>query len=119
MIGKIWTYVAIKPNNNDKKIRPILIIGDDANNQLCYVDIHYVIISSSSEYGQYDIKMEENLARQIGLQQKSIIKTTKIYTGPKSKLGVKIGELPPEKKQEFITKYRDYQNSLITNFIID
>ena len=32
MIGEIWTYVAIKPNSNDQKIRPILIIGDDANN---------------------------------------------------------------------------------------
>lgn len=118
MIGEIWTYVAIKPNSNDKKIRPILIIGDDGNNQLCYVDIHYVLISSSAECGIYDIKIEEELAHNIGLQRASIIKTTKIYTGPKSKLGVKIGELPLNKKKEFITKYESYQINMIKNFSI-
>ena len=119
MIGEIWTYVAIKPNSNDQKIRPILIIGDDANNQLCYVDIHYVIISSSSDCGIYDVKIEEKLAHNIGLQKESIIKTTKVYTGPKSKLGVKIGELPLDKKKEFIAKYKDYQNNIVTNFLIN
>lgn len=49
MIGKIWTYVAPKPNDGTLKIRPILIIGNDANNQLQYVDKHYVIVSSSSD----------------------------------------------------------------------
>ena len=47
MIGEVWTYEAIKPNNGIAKVRPILIIGSDANNQLQYVDIHYVIVSSS------------------------------------------------------------------------
>ena len=119
MIGEIWTYVAIKPNSNDKKIRPVLIIGDDANNQLCYVDIHYVIISSSADCGIYDVILDEKLAHSIGLQSSSIIKTTKLYTGPKSKLGVKIGELPPNKKKEFIEKYKDYQNSIMVNFIME
>lgn len=32
MIGEIWTYVASKPNNDMQKIRPVLVIGDDANN---------------------------------------------------------------------------------------
>lgn len=119
MIGEIWTYVAIKPNSNDKKIRPVLIIGDDANNQLCYVDIHYVIISSSADCGIYDVILGEKLAHNIGLQSSSIIKTTKLYTGPKSKLGVKIGELPQDKKKEFIEKYKDYQKSIMLNFIME
>ena len=119
MIGEIWTYAATKPNNKDKKIRPILIIGDDANNQLWYVDIHYVIISSSADCGIYDVEIDEELAHSIGLQRESIIKTTKIYTGPKSKLGVNIAELPLETKNEFITKYRDYQNNIMSNFLID
>ena len=34
MVGEIWTYVAVKPNNGASKVRPILIIGDDSNNQL-------------------------------------------------------------------------------------
>ncbi len=49
MQGEIWTYVASKPNNGKLKVRPVLVIGDDANNNLQYVDIHYVIISSSAD----------------------------------------------------------------------
>lgn len=118
MVGEIWTYVATKPNNNLTKIRPVLVIGDDANNNLQYVDIHYVIISSSSDCGIYDVKIEENVAKEMGLARTSIIKTTKLYTGPKSKLGSKIGELPENLRSEFIQKYRLYQDSLIQNFFI-
>lgn len=116
MIGEIWTYIAVKPNNNAKKVRPVLIIGDDSNNQLKYVDIHYVIISASADCGLYDVLIDEELANSIGLARKSIIKTTKIYTGPKSRLGEKISDLPEEIKKEFISKYKEYQQSLITNF---
>ena len=112
----IWSG---KPNDGETKIRPILIIGDDANNQLQYVDIHYVIISSSSDCGVYDVMIEEETALNIGLQKKSIIKTTKIYTGAKSKLGVKIGELPINKKEEFIKKYRSYQENIMSKFFIE
>ena len=119
MIGEIWTYEAVKPNDGETKIRPILIIGDDANNQLQYVDIHYVIISSSSDCGVYDVMIEEETALNIGLQKKSIIKTTKIYTGEKSKLSVKIGELPINKKEEFIKKYRSYQENIMSKFFIE
>lgn len=116
MIGEIWTYVATKPNNNLKKVRPVLIIGDDRHNQLQYVDIHYVIISSSADCGIYDVRLDDATAKSIGLNRESIIKTTKIYTGPKSKLGAKIAELPEDKKKEFITKYNNYQNDIIKNF---
>lgn len=119
MIGEIWTYVAERPSNGLLKVRPILIIGDDGNNQLKYVDIHYVLISSSAECGIYDVKLEENVALSIGLQRTSVIKTTKLYTGPKSKLGVKIGELPIDKKEEFIYKYKNYQETITANFIRD
>lgn len=116
MIGEIWTYVAIKPNDGNAKSRPVLVIGNDGNNQLKYVDIHYVIISSSSECGIYDVEIETELARRIGLNGKSVIKTTKIYTGTRSKLGAKICDLPLEKKKEFFTKYKEYQNNLIRQF---
>lgn len=116
MIGEIWTYVAVKPNNDKDKIRPVLIIGNDANNQLQYVDIHYVIISSSANCGIYDVELSEELAKSIGLHNKSIIKTTKIYTGPKSKLGAKIADLPSEKKKEFYKKYKEYQENLMRQF---
>lgn len=117
MVGEIWTYVAVKPSDGKQKARPILIIGNDSNNHLQYVDIHYVIISSSSECGIYDVEIDEKLAKKIGLSSKSIIKTTKIYTGTKSKLGAKISDLPIEKKQEFYQKYKDYQDNLISQFI--
>ena len=118
MIGKIWTYVATKPNDGTLKIRPILIIGNDANNQLQYVDIHYVIVSFSSDCGVYDVKIEQEVAVSIGLKKESIIKTTKIYTGAKSKLGVKIAELPTNKKTEFLNKYRSYQEDIMTKFLL-
>lgn len=116
MIGEIWTYVATKPNDNLYKTRPILIIGTDGNNQLQYVDIHYVIISSSAQCGFYDLEINEKMAKTLGLKNKSVIKTTKIYTGPKSKLGVKIADLPEELKSKFIEKYNEYQQNIILNF---
>ncbi len=67
MIGEIWTYIASKPNNNlCQKIRPVLIVGDDANNQWKYVDIHYVLISSSTDCGMYDVKLDDGVAKSIG-----------------------------------------------------
>ena len=119
MIGEVWTYEAIKPNNGIAKVRPILIIGSDANNQLQYVDIHYVILASSADCGIYDVELDEKTASNIGLKSASIIKTTKIYTGAKSKLGAKIGELPNEKKEEFIKKYRSYQEDIVTKFLLE
>ena len=115
MIGEIWTYAATKSSGGTPKVRPILIIGNDANNQLQYVDIHYVIVSSS-DCGVYDVKIEQNVATSIGLQRERVIKTTKIFTGAKSKLGVKIAELPSDKKEEFITKYKSYQEDMISKF---
>lgn len=81
-----------------------------------YVDIHYVIISSSADCGIYDVEIDSFTASSIGLQRASVIKTTKIYTGPKSKLGVKIGELPVAKNKEFIQKYRNYQEDIFSKF---
>ena len=116
MTGEIWTYVATKPSDSLQKVRPILIIGDDINNGLKFIDIHYVIISSSADCGKYDIELDEKLAIEIGLARKSIIKTTKIYTGTKTKLGNKIGDLPENVKINFIEKYREYQLDLISKF---
>lgn len=54
--------------------------------------------------------------KNIGLDRPSVIKTTKIYTGSKFKLGNKIGDPSNEKKDEFKQKYTDYQNKLIDRF---
>lgn len=113
MIGEIWTYVATKPNDGTLKVRPVLIVGDDSDNLLKYVDIHYVIISSSALCGKYDIELSEEIVLKIGLKGKSVIKTTKLYTGTKSKLGSKISELPDDIRKEFIEKYKSYQTNLI------
>ncbi len=118
MIGEIWTYVATKPNNGMQKVRPILIVGDDGNNQLQFVDIHYVIISSSADCGIYDVELDDVTAKSAGLTKKSIVKTTKIFTGPMTKLGQKIGELPQDKKIEFIEKYKNYQLDVVSKFQI-
>ena len=51
----------------------------------------------------------------MGLTKESVIKTTKIYTGSKTKLGSKICDLPQDIKDEFKDKYREYQRSSIDN----
>ena len=63
--------------------------------------------------GKYDIELSEEIALKIGLKGKSVIKTTKLYTGTKSKLGSKISELPDDIRKEFIEKYKSYQINLI------
>lgn len=115
MAGEIWTYVSTKPSDDLKKVRPVLIIGNDSENNLKFVDIHYVIISSSSDCGKYDVQLDKETAMMIGLERSSVIKTTKIYTGPRSKLGCKIGDLPEEIKVQFINNYKEYQANLIEN----
>lgn len=69
MIGEIWTYKATKPSDNLEKVRPVLVIGDDRNNELKFVDINYVIISSSALCGKYDVTINEKRAIEIGLQR--------------------------------------------------
>ena len=76
--------------------------------------MHYVIISASADCGLYDVELEEETALAIGLSHRSVIKTTKIYTGPRTKMGQKIGELPVSKKEEFIKKYTAYQQNIIS-----
>lgn len=115
MIGEIWTYQATKPSDNLQKTRPVLIIGDDKENGLKFIDINYVIISSSAPCGKYDVRIEEKTAIKIGLNRESVIKTTKIFTGSKMKLGKKICDLPSEIKEEFKQKYKKYQESIINN----
>lgn len=116
MMGEVWTYNATKPNDGLLKTRPVLIIGNDSANGLKYVDIHYVIISSSADCGSYDIVLDDSTAKQVGLDRSSIIKTTKVYTGSKTKLINKIGDLPENIKKQFIDQYKEYQNYLIANF---
>ena len=55
MIGEVWTYKATKPSDNLEKSRPVLIIGNDANNGIQFVDVNYVIVSASADCGQYDV----------------------------------------------------------------
>lgn len=117
MVEEIWTFKATNPNDNIEKVRPVLIIGDDGSNNLKFVDVHYVIVSSSAACGIYDVELSLQDAKIIGLDRKSVIKTTKIYTGFRSKLGNKIGDLPDYKKEEFKSKYKEYQNNLIDHFI--
>ena len=115
MIGEIWTYKATKPSDNIEKVRPVLVIGDDKENGLKFIDINYVIISSSASCGKYDVLIKENRALEIGLTKESVIKTTKIYTGTQTKLGRKVCDLPQDIKEEFKNKYKEYQKSIIEN----
>lgn len=116
MIGEIWTYRATKPSDDLEKVRPILVIGNDANNGLQFIDINYVIVSSSADCGQYDVVINEEDAKIIGLDRKSVIKTTKIYTGSQVKLGRKIGDLPEKIRNEFKQKYEAYQEDIISKW---
>jgi len=116
MIGEIWYYKAKLPNSDEYKSRPVLIIGSDSDNNLYYADIHYVIISSSAKAGLYDVIVNEKDAIDMGLSRESIIKTTKIYTGPKTSFERKVSDLPYEYRKEFLEKYQNYQTNLISKF---
>jgi len=113
MIFELWYYQATLPNNGGIKPRPVLIIGDDGENGLSIVDIHYCIISASSQVGHYDVEIDEGTAQSVGLSRKSVIKTTKIYTGSKNLLERKISDLPSPLREEFREKYKSYQEQLV------
>ena len=117
MIFELWYYRANLPNNGGIKTRPVLIIGDDTENGLTIIDIHYCIVSASSQVGNYDVVIDDITAKNIGLSKRSIIKTTKIYTGSKRLLENKIADLPQEQKEEFLIKFKDYQTKLINKLI--
>ena len=119
MIFEIWSYNATLPNNGGIKPRPVLIIGNDENNGLKIVDIHYCIISASSPKGVYDIEINEETALNLGLKKASIIKTTKIYTGSQNLLNSKICDLPKDIRDEFIKNYKAYQDTIMKNMSSD
>ncbi len=99
-----------------KKSDQYWLFGNDSENGLKFVDITYAIISSSAQCGKYDIELSEEIAKTIGLNRSSVIKTTKIYTGSHTKLGNKIGDLPTEIRNEFKSKYEEYQRSLMSKW---
>ena len=113
MIFEIWYYRATLPNSGGTKLRPVLIIGNDAENKLSIVDIHYCLISSSSSKGEYDVEIDDATAKGLGLTRASIIKTTKGYTGSQHLLERKVCDLPDALKVEFAEKYKRYQKHMI------
>jgi len=116
LIFELWYYNAMLPNNGGIKRRPVLIIGDDGENGLSIVDIHYCLVSSSSQKGTFDVTIDAITAQNLGLSRESIIKTTKIYTGTRNLLNGKIADLPEALKKEFCEKYKHYlDNPVITD----
>ena len=114
MILEIWYYKVVLPNSGGYKARPVLIIGDDSGNNLSIVDVHYCLLSASSSLGEFDIEITEKMAKSLGLPRASVIKTTKIYTGSRNQLERKVCDLPRDLREEFATKYKAYQNTLIS-----
>ena|SRR5690554_3707967 len=112
-VGDIWTFLVPLTNDNTKyKARPVLIISVNEN-FVHYQSINYVVISSTSVIEKYDVVINDNVAFKIGLQSKSIIKTTNIYTENKTSLGHKIGELPKNILKQFKKKYQTFQQYII------
>jgi len=112
MILELWYYKATLPNNGGTKHRPVLIIGDDGDNGLSIVDIHYCLVSATAVKGEYDVEIDDDTAKNIGLSRASVIKTTKIFTGSKGMLGSKISTLPDDIKNEFVQNFTRYQANL-------
>ena len=110
MLGEIWTYKMNGSSGTLEELRPVLIIGIDEDYELQFVEIDYVVGSLSEVCGIYDVEIDEETAHSIGLKRQSVIKTTKIFTANKSKLGSKIGVLPDDIKEEFKEKYKEYQD---------
>ncbi len=112
-VGEIWTFLVPLTNDNTKfKARPVLIVSVNEN-FVHYESINYVVISSSSVEEEFDVVINDEIACKIGLQCKSIIKTTNIYTENKTSLGSKIGELPKEILKKFMKNYCRFQEYVI------
>ncbi|MCL2840271.1 MAG: type II toxin-antitoxin system PemK/MazF family toxin [Defluviitaleaceae bacterium] len=116
MILEIWYYKATLPNDTGYKARPVLVIGNDSENNLSIVDIHYCMVSSSSSVGKYDVEISEKQAKELGLTRASVIKTTKLYTGSQRLLERKVCDLPDDLKAIFSKNYKAYQNTIFANF---
>ena len=115
MIFEFWYYRATLPNSGEVKPRPVLIFGDDKENNLRIVDVHYCLVSSSSQKGAFDIEIDDQKSKELGLTRASIIKTTKMYTGSRRLLERKICDLPQDIKTTFIENYKRYQQSLMAH----
>ena len=89
-VGDIWTFNVPLTNDNAKyKPRPVLIISVITEFQH-YYSLTYVIISSTTALKEkYDVIISEKVAKQIGLEKRSIIKTAMVYTGGYSSIGEK------------------------------
>ncbi len=114
-VGEIWTFLVPLTNDNTKyKARPVLIVSVNED-FVHYESINYVVISSTSVEEKYDVVIRDEVASKIGLQSKSIIKTTNIYTENKTSLGHKIGDLPKYILKQFKKKYRAFQDYVLSN----
>lgn len=114
-VGDIWTFLVPLTNDNTKyKARPVLIISVNED-FVHYESINYVVISSTSVQEKYDVVIKDDVASKIGLQSKSLIKTTNIYTENKTSLGHKIGELPKHILKQFKKKYQAFQDYILNN----
>ncbi len=114
-VGEIWTFLVPLTNDNTKyKARPVLIVSVNEN-FVHYESINYVVISSTSMEEKFDIVIIDEIACKIGLQSKSVIKTTNIYTENKTSLGNKIGELPKGILKQFKKKYQAFQEYILEN----
>jgi mRNA-degrading endonuclease toxin of MazEF toxin-antitoxin module len=112
-VGEIWTFLVPLTNDNTKyKARPVLIVSVNED-FVHYESINYVVISSTSVEEKFDVVIRDEVASRIGLQSKSIIKTTNIYTENKTSLGQKIGELPKGILNQFKKKYQAFQEYII------
>ena len=69
----MW-YYRTDPSDNSVKPEPVLVIGSDATTS----NIHYCPVSISSEPEKYDVVIEAEKARAIGIAKTLIIKTARI-----------------------------------------
>lgn len=115
-VGELWTFNVPLTNDNAKfKPRPVLIVS--VNNKFQhYYSVTYVIISSTSLKEKYDVIISDKVAKRVGLEKRSIIKTAMVYTGGFSSIGEKIGELPDNVMNEFEKNYMAFQKQIFENF---
>jgi mRNA-degrading endonuclease toxin of MazEF toxin-antitoxin module len=115
-VGEVWTFNVPLTNDNAKfKPRPVLIVSVN-NNFQHYYSVTYVIISSTSLKEKFDVIISDKVAKKIGLEKRSIIKTAMVYTGGFSSIGEKIGVLPENIMDEFEKNYKAFQKQIFDNF---
>ena len=121
MIGKVYTSVIKFYDNNTNmtrlKARPVLIIGDERNNDYTVLPVSSVSKKANLD-AEYDIELDPVKYPLLNLNKVSYLRVHKQCTVHKSSVVKKVGELKgsyPELFLEVMGKLEKWNNELLNS----